>query len=323
MNSKPILAIFGLLVLVTQQARSSVSFSFNYSDPSASNWSLDARDALATAANQIASYLTGYNAVITMQVTGSNADSTSLASAGSYYANLTPGFNNIGVVGTKIQSNGAIDYTGANFDGVVDANFFHPWSFTNTVSGSQYDFVSVMMHELSHAMGFSSLIEEDGSASFSSSPSAFSPWDEHLVNGANQLMVNPGTLTVDLPKWQIDSVGGTGTMPATVGTGLYFNGPNAVAANGGNLIPIYSPAEWENGSSGSHLDTDFYTGPGQKLMNHAVTTGLGEREFSEIEIGIFRDLGYAAFAIPEPSSALLAAMALGLGLGMRRKRQAA
>lgn len=314
MNLKNTVAALGFLVFAAQPVGASVSFSFDYSDPSASNWSTDARNALATAATNVGSYLTGYNAVITMRVTGSNANTTTLASAGSFYA-TSPGFGNLGVVGTKIQSNGTIDLSGASFDGAVDANFFHAWSFTNTVSGSQFDFVNVMMHELAHSMGFLSLISQAGASEFGGN--AFSPFDQYLVNGADEKLVPGGT--VDLPKWNAASVGGTGTLPPTVG--IYFDGPNAMAANGGNLVPIYSPTTWEDGSSGSHLDTDFYTGGSQKLMNHAVTAGLGVRAFGDIEVGIFRDIGYTAFGIPEPASAMLGAMALGLM--MRRERQAA
>ena len=57
------------------------------------------------------------------------------------------GFGNLGVVGTKILTNGASDLNSSAFDGTVDANFFHAWSFNDTVNSSQYDFVSTMMHE--------------------------------------------------------------------------------------------------------------------------------------------------------------------------------
>ena len=42
--------------------------------------------------------------------------------------------------------------------------------------------------------------------------------------------------------------------------GLYFGGANAVAANSGNPVPLYTPNPWESGSSMSHLDDDTFTG---------------------------------------------------------------
>jgi hypothetical protein len=73
--------------------------------------------------------------------------------------------------------------------------------------------------------------------------------------------------------------------------GLYFGGRHAVAAYGG-LVPIYTPAEFEPGSSLHHLDDLTFTGDKQKIMNAATDTGLGVRVFSAVEIGILKDLGY-------------------------------
>jgi len=69
-----------------------------------------------------------------------------------------------------------------------------------------------------------------------------------------------------------------------------------VAANGGNLVPLYSPASWEQGSSGSHLNF-----AGQKMiMNAAIFPGDGAEGLSPVELGMLRDLGYNV--IPEPGS---------------------
>ena len=124
-----------------------------------------------------------------------------------------------------------------------------------------------------------------------------------------------GTFALDGTRWNAASVGGTG------GNGLFFNGANAMAANGGNPVNLYSPTTWADGSSGSHLDTDFYTGASENMMNHEASAleGLDIREYTAIELGILRDIGYTQL-VPEPSSTLM--ILLGAGSLLVRRRRA-
>ena len=93
-----------------------------------------------------------------------------------------------------------------------------------------------------------------------------------------------------------------GLAPLTGDPGLYFSGPNAMAAYGGR-VPLYSPNFWEQGSSGSHTDDGTFTGkdavlPPRLLMNSKLPLGLGVRELGAVELGMLADLGYAV--VPEP-----------------------
>lgn len=259
----------------------------------------------------MSSYFPSYTTTVVLDVTGSNENSATLASAGSQYVGVSPGYGNLGVVGTKIQT--GTDANAESADGTVNANFFHQWGFTDTITSLQYDFTDTMFHELGHAMGFISLVSSTGASSFGGN--AYSPFDQYLTNGSGVALVNPTTFTTNA-DWTTASVGGTGTVPATPNTGLYFSGPNAMAANGGSAVPLFSPSTWSDGSSGSHLDDAFYTGSNTKTMNSATLVGQGPRVFSPIERGIWMDLGYNV--IPEPGSSLLAFSALGLLLTRRR-----
>lgn len=307
------LLCFGATVLLSPFAGAQVSFQFDYSDSTAALWSPESRAALTAAANNVSTYLTGYTkaVTITMKVTGSQANNGSLAGAGSRYLNPAVGFSNLGVIGNEIISG---TNSGLGYDGTIDANFFHNWSYTDTVSSSQYDFVSVMMHEIAHAMGFASLLTQTGDSAFGED-GYLSPFDSFLVNSAGQPLVYQGSFTTGT-EWDAASTGGTGN-------GIFFNGPNAVAIYGG-LVPIYSPTSWAEGSSGSHLDTTVFTDEERKLMNHSVTPGLGERGFSDLEIAMFRDLGFTAFGlVPEPATCMLVLVAAGGFLVHRRRMPAA
>ncbi len=96
---------------------------------------------------------------------------------------------------------------------------------------------------------------------------------------------NPPVITKDFTwdtAFDANLTGGDG--------GLYFAGPNAVAAYGGP-VPVYTPAEFSN-SAVAHLDDDTFTGANQQLMNAFSGTGPRLRTLSPIELGILKDIGY-------------------------------
>jgi len=99
-------------------------------------------------------------------------------------------------------------------------------------------------------------------------------------------------------------------------SGLYFGGPNAKAAYGGNPVPLYTPKPWESGSSISHLDDSTFTGANAQLMNAVTDTGLAIRILSPIEVGILEDLGYD---VANPPQTLLI-FVIGFAFIRRRKR---
>ena len=95
--------------------------------------------------------------------------------------------------------------------------------------------------------------------------------------------------------------------------GLYFDGPNAVAAYGG-LVPLYTPSTWASGSSVAHLDPNNPP-VGTYIMDPADGFGPGVRVIGGVELGILQDLGYTV-----TPSQLSVFVIVGLGL-MRRRRK--
>lgn len=81
-------------------------------------------------------------------------------------------------------------------------------------------------------------------------------------------------------------------------------------------MPLYSPTTWEDGSSGSHTDDEFYS-PVNLLMGAATGTGPGSRTLSQTELGILRDIGYTV--VPEPTSGLMILLG-SITLVLRRRR---
>ena len=294
-----------------------VTFNFDYTDAPGFTGNTLAQGAVTSAANTIASYFSSYNATINIAVTSSNANNSTLASAGSNYGSFPGvGFVDRGIVGTKIL--GGTDANAGDADGVMNVNFFHNWSFTDEVLAGEIDFKSTIMHELLHAVGFASSINQDGSDTWGNGIGAVdSTWEafDQFIADSTGALIDATTFAIDVPRWNAASVGGTAT-------GLFFIGPNAVAANGGQPINIYSPGPWEGGSSGSHLDDEFYTSD-NLLMEAATGDGLGARELTAFEIGILKDIGFTnVSAVPEPAAiALLMGGFFLIGAASRRRRR--
>lgn len=302
----------GLLILTAvPAARAELTFEFDFSDPTAAMWPAEARAALEVAGKRVASYFTAHTATISITITAFNDPNSYVYAAAGTNWNLTggsPGFNNPGVVGAKILSNGAIDQNGPDPDGYIIANMGDWYGYGDSVDDTVADFTSLMMHELSHPLGFFGNLSETGTVAFNG---YYTPYVEFLSNSLGESIVKfnsgSGLWEVDTALWELTSTG----APAN---GLYFNGPNAMAANGGKPVALYSPDTWWEGSSEHHLDDTLF---GDLIMNPGIPTGQRPREFSGIEVGIFRDLGYTV--VPEANGAVLTL--LGLAAAARRRQR--
>ena len=140
------------------------------------------------------------------------------------------------------------------------------------------------MHEMMHAMGFTSAISSTGDGLFAGAvgtPNAWYTFDRFVVDASGNKLINADF-----------SFNSSLISALTGGSSLFFNGPNAVAANGGKPLVLYSPSPYEEGSSGSHTDDETYTTNLGLLMNSATFAGLGNRTLSAVELGVLRDIGY-------------------------------
>ena len=250
-------------------------FQFTYGSGSR-YWSSAARSALESAATQLSSYFVVSSPVtITYAVTGERKpSSTVLASAGSDPVSDGVGFQQT-VVQRKILT--GTDTNGATADGVITWNFGQPWALGDTVADSQYDFDSTAMHELLHSFGFTSSVSGPGD----NNGQNWYVFDSFLVDAGGAAVIS-GNFTWN-SAYDPNLTGGNG--------GLYFGGPNAVAAYNGP-VPLYTPNPWQGGSSVAHLDDTKFTGSNQKIMNADTDKGLGVRVLSPVELGIMQDLGY-------------------------------
>ena len=255
---------------------SELSFDFIYGSGS-QHWSDAARDALESAATTVASYIDVASPVtLTYSVRGTNNGFSSvLGSASSGLAGFGSGFHPT-VVQEKILT--GVDPNGSSADAQISFNFGQSWSYDDSVGFREFDFHSVVMHELMHTFGFLSLVGRSGT----NSGRTWSAMDEFIVTSDNVSAIGSDLRWNNAFNQNLTGRNG----------GLYFGGASAVDAYGG-LVPLYTPNPWQSGSSVSHLDGSTFTGANRQLMNPSTRSGLGVRTLSPIELGMLEDMGYS------------------------------
>lgn len=283
-------------LLVNQSA---VTFVFNYTTGS-QYWSPEARSALQRAAtNLMGQFIVSTPVVVTYDITGENSSGTNtLASVESPLIGSGAGFFPT-VVQHKLLT--GIDANGVAPDGEINWNFSYPWAFGDFVSGLQYDFTTVAMHELLHSFGFMSYVQPSTTAT----QRTWTLYDSFLQNSGGADLIGADF------RFDPTLVGAlTGA-----GAGVYFGGVGAVDAYG-TLVPLYAPSSWVAGSSISHLDGTVFTGSDRQLMNPQVPAGPGVRTLSDVERAIMQDLGYTLAPMDMTSAVAL------VGFVFLRRRRA-
>ena len=172
------------------------------------------------------------------------------------------------------------------------------WYFgTGAITPStDYNFASVVLHELGHGLGFVGSMNKAltvGEWGYSASlplPVNSFIYDHSTENGAGQgLLSFPNFSTV---------LGDQLTSEA-----LYFNGPKAVAANGGNRVALYAPSVWRSGSSYSHLAESF-NGTPNALMTYSLSRGETNYSPGPVMLGILQDMGWTSSLVYQPPTFL-------------------
>lgn len=324
MNRKSIIATSVFLAFTALPSQANIMFDFNYDENIVGVGFLDAingdmrQQAMTDAGNLYSDLFGSYfsnSATLYIDVTSSeDPASSTLASAGSY---LTSACENQGqcvvneVIKTKLQTGDDIngEGKGAGSDGSVNVNWAEAWTVDPADDdANKFDFFAAIFHELTHALGFSSMINEDGTGIFDREWSTFDTFLQN-ANGDNILKSD---FSLDATAWDSAKTGGEDN-------GIFFNGINAVEANGGESVGIYSPTSWESGSSGSHIDG--YALPGD-MMVYNRGFGPETRTFSAVDVGILTDIGYtrnAVTSVPEPGTLGLGLFGLLCGLFIRRR----
>jgi hypothetical protein len=169
----------------------------------------------------------------------------------------------------------------ARFNRACDDPGSELWYFGTDASPGpdRIDFVSVVLHEIGHGLGFvgtadvddgagsGGAIECDGIAGHGCFATPPGIYDRFATNASRG-----GTPFLESASYPTNSAPLGNALLGQTGSGLFFDGPAARAAGEGDALRLYSPSEWDAGSSFSHLDEDTYDGTVHALMTPSLNS---------------------------------------------------
>ena len=141
-------------------------------------------------------------------------------------------------------------------------------------SRARFDLYSITLHELTHSMGISSRAAEDGTSTFSAG--SFSTYDSLLELGNGDRLFSDDAMF-------------SGDQSDLVSNDVFFGGVNATLANGGQRVKLFAPSTFSEGASLSHVDVSLFP---DSVVNPSISPGKSTREYSDVDLGILKDLGY-------------------------------
>lgn len=170
--------------------------------------------------------------------------------------------------------------------------------------GTDIDFVSVLLHEIGHGLGFTSLINPASGAYYTLHPyipNTPSLYDYFLgkANGDGSY-----TLLADMSDAE--------RLAASTSDEIYWLGEAATAANGNVYSKIYAPATWEQGSSISHEDETIHPGA---LMSPFYSGVIHTPD--ALTLGMLSDIGWNV--VPEPSPVIMVVFVCAAAFWIRRR----
>jgi hypothetical protein len=179
-------------------------------------------------------------------------------------------------------------------------------SLDGATPAGQHDLVTVALHELGHGLGFVGLAKKVGSegsfgqvllSDFAPLITTY-PWPEQ--EGLPGIFDRFLTSTANGPLIDLANPG-TALGAAFTSNQVYFNGANAMSANGGQTARIYAPAAFVLGSSCVHFnEASFPVGNPNELMTPFSSAGSANHWPGPIAIGVMRDIGWVVNGVSVP-----------------------
>ena len=212
---------------------------------------------------------------------------------------------------------GSSNGSGIFYHGLMAFDFTNFTWNTNTsqqATAAEYDLYTVILHEVTHALGFASLIGENGLTKFNANFKYFSRYDTFLrtnnlsaplltTTNANPMynnVFNPSLNTTILHP---------GALPCVTDT---TNCLDAIQYVGTTTVPVYTPNCFSNGSSLSHFEDQLFPtcanphGNNQYfVMSDSNGMGVTKRFLKPEERIALCDMGYAVKATFGVSGAVI------------------
>lgn len=202
------------------------------------------------------------------------------------------------------------------YHGYVNANPAMPWTFNMgivSIGSNELDFYTVMLHEVTHALGFGSLIDGNGVSKFGAGNNYYARYDLFLKYGNGTALLTSLSPSCS-PMNNLAFLGSTLALaPGTcTGTPVITSCSSAIQYSSTNTnAKVYTPGCFAGGSSFSHFeDMCTYgtftttciptpTAPGYNDLYYVMSdaTSMGscfvKRYLKEEEKAVLCDLGYS------------------------------
>ena len=178
-------------------------------------------------------------------------------------------------------NNSDLDETRSDIRAQFNSNFSWYFGTDGNPSTSQFDFVSVVLHELGHGLGFVGSMNVNtntgaGSYGISGFPLVYDTFSE---NGSGTALVGGFTN------------GSTALGGQLTSNNIFFDGSSANGANNNNPVKLYAPNTWAQGSSFAHLD-EVFNDTDHALMTFSLSNGEALHDVGDVTLALFEDMGW-------------------------------
>lgn len=154
--------------------------------------------------------------------------------------------------------------------------------------GGFIDFVTVVIHEIGHGLGFTGSMSGDPDTEIAEwglgDPIRPFIYDTFIEDGFSQSVINENVYPNPSNTLYNAVTGNSG--------GLFFIGDQANEAYENLPVPMYAPQTWNGGSSYSHLDLATFTNTENALMRPQIDNAFAIHSPGPVMCGIFADTGW-------------------------------
>ncbi|KPM49893.1 T9SS type A sorting domain-containing protein [Jiulongibacter sediminis] len=178
-----------------------------------------------------------------------------------------------------------------DFDIVARFSSDQNWYYgtTGTPAVGQFDFTSVVLHELCHGLGFVGSLDVEGTqGSYGFGSGIPVLFDSYVIN-------DQGQSVTDTNQFANPS---NALRNELISENLFFNSPAAIDANNGDRVRLYAPTIFDAGSSIFHLDDGQYPAG---TPNSLMTPSAGIREINydpgPVTINMMNEMGWRSSSI--------------------------